>query len=319
MDTGDIAAMNGFGAVYQGLNDYKSAFLYYKKSLGIDPNYQYALFNMGTAYEATLKYDSAIVYYEKAIRTDSNYTTAWGGLANVYKNLKDYGSSIRCYKKAIAITPDDTVLWVELGTIYRALNEFNNAIYCYKRAIQINPAYTFAWENIGYDYANILSYDSALKSYWIGINIPGSEKNWFGLAIYNVLKYSNAGSAVSWYDFAMAYKKYSLSKDSIVNYLHYSIQMDSSATHFDAWPELCEALKQQSFNENAIHYLEGKRSAGDQSFMLQYNLARCYYEANDYDKALDLLKSLYGNDPVEKIDRQDFLKIPEMKWEKLAK
>ena len=314
-----VTAWNGLGAVQQGLTNYNAAIPYYRKSISINPNYLYGLFNLGTIYNAVAKYDSAIFIFRKAIQSDPDYIPNWTGLGRVYYDQKKYDSAVICYKEAITIDPNDSAGWVDLGSAYRGLNEYNMAIYCCKKSLQVNSNYAIAWENIGFDYSKTQKYDSALFCYQTAMNISGSDKEWIGSHIYVLLKYDALGSPTLWYNLSMDYKKYGLSSDSIVRFLNYSIQIDSAGSHYDAWPELCQALKQKTFDQIAINYLERKRAAGDQSFLIQYNLARCYYEATNYEKATALLKSAYGGEPVEKIDRQDFPDIPEAQWEKLTK
>jgi superkiller protein 3 len=96
------------------------------------------------------KFKEAIKAYEKVIEIEPNNNWAHYNMGLAYYGLGKFKKAIEAYEKAIDIKPDEEA-YHNMGIAYIMLNEkvsFEDAIKAYEKAIEINPDYDTAYYNL---------------------------------------------------------------------------------------------------------------------------------------------------------------------------
>ncbi|VVH65315.1 hypothetical protein BSPLISOX_2021, partial [uncultured Gammaproteobacteria bacterium] len=121
-------------------NKFKEAIKAYEKVIEIEPNNNWAHYNMGLAYYGLGKFKEAIKAYEKVIEIEPNNNWAHHNIGFAYAQLNEFEKAIKAYKKAIEIKPDFDKAYYSMGLAYSKLSKFEKAIKALKKAIDLNPA-----------------------------------------------------------------------------------------------------------------------------------------------------------------------------------
>ena len=123
------------GLAYDGLQDLKSAFTYYKKAADLD--YPNACYNLAFAYAhgrgVTTDMKLAIRYYQKAARLLPDDVNVISALANAYVYVSNYDKAAEAMKRAISLGNDEALF--TLGVIYFKLERDDEAVKYLKMAL----------------------------------------------------------------------------------------------------------------------------------------------------------------------------------------
>ena len=126
----DETFFNGLSAKYA--TDYKSATVYFKQCLVIDPNSVAVKYELSTIYIHMGYNESAIEMAEAVIASEPENIWYLENLASVYQNTKEYKKSAEVYEKLIVKKPNEINYYYELGSAYLYVNNASGAINTYE-------------------------------------------------------------------------------------------------------------------------------------------------------------------------------------------
>jgi tetratricopeptide (TPR) repeat protein len=89
-----VLAYDDIAVCYRHLNDFDNAIKYYKKSLEIYPEGDFALTNIGVVYALKSDYKTATEYYEKLIKFHPENPEGYFGAGKNYFLLNDYEKAL---------------------------------------------------------------------------------------------------------------------------------------------------------------------------------------------------------------------------------
>lgn len=300
---------------------------------------------------------SAYYYWKAINLPNSNISHCFESLLDIYTNdTGDLADIEKIFIWLTTAPVSKGSLWERLGdTYFASLKNLSRAEQCYQKAYEIDSADRYQYKIVDLKYAadpsqaridllakvmghendvnkklveygRYLNYAEDARLEYPDYNYPYNDS-----LITNFKKQGNNQQinsylktlvdfdslrAESWIKLAGEYKTYKLSKGSIIRFLKTSIRLDSAASEYEAWPELCSM--QNSFVPTAVAFLEKQKAkTTGESYMLYYNLARCYYYANNFTKAAALLTYANKNFVTIKINREEFIKMPASMWSKI--
>ena len=113
------------------------------------------------AYQASLtgKYDEAIEYYKKAIGINPDFAAAHANLGVTYMNKGNLDEALVSLQKALALDAQNAGTQYNLGLVYDKMGKTDKAIGAYEKSIAINSSFASAYQNLGIAY-----FDKNLKS-----------------------------------------------------------------------------------------------------------------------------------------------------------
>lgn len=132
-----------------------SAKFYYRKAIGLLPNYAFAICNLGSVYLKEEKPDSAIMYYKQALAIQTQYHDAskYLGLAYLKKQAFDDAEQAMYNAQKMSKTSDALQVlsseYVILASKAFHNDEKDKAILLCERAIKANPQNAEAYYNLG--------------------------------------------------------------------------------------------------------------------------------------------------------------------------
>jgi tetratricopeptide (TPR) repeat protein len=113
------------------------------------------------AYQASLagKYDEAIEFYKKAIGINPDFASAHANLGVTYMNKGRLEEALVTLQKALALDAQNAGTHYNLGLVYDKMGKQDEAIGAYEKSIALNPGFASAYQNLGIAY-----FDKNLKS-----------------------------------------------------------------------------------------------------------------------------------------------------------
>ena len=175
-------SFNKEGVKFDKNNQKDSAFIYYKKSAEIKPDFYEGWHNMGYIFSNYKKNpDSAIICYKKAIEIDSTKASAWSNLAGVYisKNVEKYDLAIDCYLKYIAIDSTKAYIWRNMAFCYLYCEKFEDAEKVAKKSLLLDNSDKNLYSNLSLARAYLFQgkYDDSKDIYlkYKEVEFPGDE------------------------------------------------------------------------------------------------------------------------------------------------
>lgn len=129
-DKNFVLAYDDIAVCYRQLNDFDKAIKYYKKSLEIYPEGDFALMNIGVLYSKKSDFKTAIGYYEKLIRFQPKNAEGYFGAGKNYFLLSDYENALNNIFIAHRIYTEDKSDYVKdtekiIGMLYKKFNDEN--------------------------------------------------------------------------------------------------------------------------------------------------------------------------------------------------
>lgn len=129
-DKNFVLAYDDLAVCYRQLEKYNDAIKYYKKSLEIYPEGNFALMNIAVVYSLKSDFKTAIGYYEKLIQYHPNNAEGYFGAGKNYFLLKNYEKALNNIFTAHRIYTDENSNYAKdseliIGAIYQKLQEEN--------------------------------------------------------------------------------------------------------------------------------------------------------------------------------------------------
>jgi tetratricopeptide (TPR) repeat protein len=147
------------GSDTRAIDDSGSRRFKVKPTVEINQTEEQEWFDKG--YQASLaeKHDEAIEYYKKAIGINPDFANAHANLGVTYMNKGRLDEALVTLKKALALDSQNAGAHYNLGLVYDKMGKLDEAIVAYEKSIAINPGFARAYQNLGIAY-----FDKDLKS-----------------------------------------------------------------------------------------------------------------------------------------------------------
>ena len=133
----------------QQVSDFKSAELYYRQAIVLQPDLVQAHNNLGEVLQKQGRLNDALISYQQALKIKPDYSYAYHNLGYFFQQQGQFEEAIAAYKKALTIQPDLAITHNNLGNTLKALNRFDAAIESYQQAIKIRPDIDYIHYNLG--------------------------------------------------------------------------------------------------------------------------------------------------------------------------
>jgi len=129
------------GLEAQTAGDLTAAAEQYEKTLELDPDNKFALYNLALIDEASQNYGLAEEHYRAALKADPAYQPALFNLA-ILRTQVDPEEAVSLYRKAVAAKKTDAASWLNLGLLLRAAGDTQEGNQAVARAIELDPKLT---------------------------------------------------------------------------------------------------------------------------------------------------------------------------------
>lgn len=96
---------------------------FYRKAIGLYPDYAEAHNNLGDVYEKLGRYQEALAEYQKAAELRPDTAIPYFGLGDVYFKMERYEEAIKWYDKGLSLDPDDKLSQQKLKEAKEILNQ----------------------------------------------------------------------------------------------------------------------------------------------------------------------------------------------------
>ena len=126
-----------YGDRFLKKGDFRTAIIYYKKAIKIQPDLNSAIGNIGISYTQLKLYDKAIEIFKHLLESDTKHLhTNYYNLAELYKRKGDIESAIKYYIKSAETNPFPIYSYQYLGDLYLKLQKWDLAINSFQLALE---------------------------------------------------------------------------------------------------------------------------------------------------------------------------------------
>ena len=240
----------------------------------LSPNYRYNYLNLANTKYLGGYYEEAIKYYRIYLNDYPNSVNARSSIASSYLNLKEYQKAIDEFEKAKEMDPRIFKDYQNLGLSYLRSGNYLKAKSTFLRAVELNPEDYMALGNLAIVQTYLKENDQALENYKKAFALHPELEN---------LKF----------DYASLLASMGKNDEAIKVYQEY----------IKAYPEDSNAylnlgILYQNLNnpKYAIAVLqEGVKKS--QSNAMKNELAKSYYQNNEFSKAISIYDSILLIEP----------------------
>ncbi len=135
----NIESLSKLANLYNKTDQYNDGFIWAKKALALDANYELANIAYGNALLGFGRYAEAKAVFEKVLKTNPNSALAAYGLGEIADEQEDFSSAGEYYQQAIDLDPKFADAYVSLGVAYANMYDYEDAIAAFKKALIIDP------------------------------------------------------------------------------------------------------------------------------------------------------------------------------------
>jgi len=269
-------AYNNLGCLFyirHGADAIDTAEKYISKALKLNPDYEYAIFNMAWLSYLKKRYSDAIAKYQYLLE---KYPKApphllariHFGLGSVYTKLKQFGKAQKQFNLALEARPWFPECYNSMGVMFNDKGEKKKAIDAFLNALELNPDYPYARLNLAKLLFETGRLDRALVHYnYLKYNktlppeILANVYNDLGVILMRSNKDKEAGQALLKAiklepDFAKAYTNLGIlmakegKKDHAIQHFTKALKIDPG--HLEVRYRLAAALADKGEYEKAI-------------------------------------------------------------------
>ena len=167
------------GIEFHDKGEYESAIEIYKKALIIDPNSEFANYEIAMTYMYTQDFESCIKHSDQVIGKDGEYVLpAYVTKGSCLNYLGRTDESIALFKKGLKKFGDHYLLYYNLGYDYHRINEFEEAEEAFTNAIHCNAGHASSHLRMGYLMADLNKRAQGLMSlYYFLLLDPASARS----------------------------------------------------------------------------------------------------------------------------------------------
>ncbi len=138
---------------YVELSQYKKAADYFEKTIAIDSNNFYRIYEMALVYSAIPDEKSAIKYFElaaaKGLKKDNDY---YENLGNSYASINQMEKAIESYNMVLKRKPNDPDILTLVAECYYKTGNYTQAIEYWSRILQNDPKHARSLYMVGMSY-----------------------------------------------------------------------------------------------------------------------------------------------------------------------
>jgi len=254
--------------------------------------------HLGLAYCQIKRYDLAVNEFQTVIKLGprdlEHAVKAYNALGLVYGEKEQFEAAMKQFQKAISLDHNNAITHYNLADLYRKFGLYDRAIEEYVRVIRLNPGLADAYYNLACLYQELKRYDEAVEEYLKAIRADSDK-----LEAYNNLGfiYNHKGlyqEAIGWLkrgmeidpcyirfygNLGIAYKNLGMQEEA-VNILTKAREIDPKNVILRL--RLAMGLKELGQNKGAIKELEEILGIKPNWAKAHYELARLYYQEEEY-------------------------------------
>lgn len=286
------------GDISEKFNNPKSAAIFYKKALEIEPENYCVTYKLGRLYKATGKEDDAKEYFEKTINLceddeildeivnlyendlkntpqgEQESEISYEILGLAYQKLGKYQKTLELFNKALQLKPDDIFLKYYLGNLLFDMAEYANAIEVYNSILAKNPYETQIRIARAKCYKANGMLNAAIKDYQVVLALyPNSMQAQYGL--YKLLSGKNPDTVIKAF--------YPLNKNFVPN--------------ADFYNNLASVLYQKGMVKDAINVYKMAIAKAPKAERAYVQLYKIYELEGNKAKGYELIQTAYKNLP----------------------
>ncbi|MEA2101820.1 MAG: tetratricopeptide repeat protein, partial [Thermodesulfobacteriota bacterium] len=127
---------------------YDESIGFLEKTLQLNPDHAFALYNLGNALIKTHRSTEAIKYLQKALKKRPDNPDALNNLGITLVDIGEYTDGVLCLRRAADMRPNSAEIIYNLGQGYEKQQQASKAIACYQKAIQLKPDFSSAYNNM---------------------------------------------------------------------------------------------------------------------------------------------------------------------------
>lgn len=256
-------------------------------------------YNSGVELFKLQNYQGAIDFMKEAIAADPGFIHAHRTLISAHEQLKQLDKAIQAYLELVKILPSDEKLHFNLALTYRDNQQQELAMKYLEKALAINPGYEKAALEL-----KRLKALSAPKQETTNIAQapprPAEVAYSEALDFYNQKKYSKTirrlreneeGAETADYFYLMAIAQQQIGEREEAK-ASYQAALEIDDLHFDASYSLGKLLFNDEAFKEALPYLETAQSREPNHKRLRQVLAKAYFYAGKYRKAIPILEAM---------------------------
>ena len=133
-------AHNNLANVLRQRGDLDGAILEYRRSLELDPNYQFGRYNLGATLVQKGDPNSAIPLLKQALQADPNNPKAYYSLATALEQTGHPEEATASYSRAVRLQPDFLEAHTNLANLLLAQSHNEDAMSHYRKAVELAPS-----------------------------------------------------------------------------------------------------------------------------------------------------------------------------------
>jgi protein O-GlcNAc transferase len=137
------------GNILQDMGQREEAILYYRKAIGLRPEFAGTYYNIAAIMQEEGRLDEAIAHYRKVLDLDPDYAGTYNSIGVVFQSKGQYDEAMTYFRKAIEIDPYFIAAYSNLGNVLLKEEYLDEAIACYRKALDLNPNYAKAYCSMG--------------------------------------------------------------------------------------------------------------------------------------------------------------------------
>jgi tetratricopeptide (TPR) repeat protein len=131
-------ALVGLGDAARKRRDFHAAVDYYQRCLEYHPDNNYALFGLADCYKSLKYYNRAIKIWERYLQHDDQNVTVLTRVADAYRKVRDLRRSEEIYLQVLEMEPDNAYALIGLGHLYYDFKEYERALQYWQRMYEIS-------------------------------------------------------------------------------------------------------------------------------------------------------------------------------------
>ncbi|MCH8208165.1 MAG: tetratricopeptide repeat protein [Nitrospinae bacterium] len=143
----------------------QTAMEFYNKSLGIDPNFVLAHYDLAVAHRERGDLDRCIAAYEKVLEIQPRFPEALSNLGSQYFRKGQTEKAIGLFKKAIEVYPNFIQALSNLGASLNKLGRAEEALPHLEKALALDPEFAVTYYNLGNSLFAAKKYVKARQAY----------------------------------------------------------------------------------------------------------------------------------------------------------
>ena len=331
LDNSDALSLFYLASAKTQIGEKEEAIEYFKKVLSLRPDYLDVYKNLAMIYIEFSQIENAIEIMQEALKNENlefDYSCFYI-LATAYMLKKDQKNASIYLEKALELNPNHIQIMNSLAVCYMNLEQDKKALKLLNSAFEVDEKNSLTLYNLGVYFENKEDFKKALEYFKKSYDIEPSVS----------MLSSMANCATKAQDFALAANLY---KSLIVTYPNNSQYRISYIEALEAQQEYKEALmnvnlllavdeknvelakkkgsylRKLNYFDEAICVFDGLLKRGKVDIEVYYNLAFCYVELEDNDKAQEMFKKCITLEPNNPYAHKDlgvlYLKMNAYDW-----